>query len=60
MYCWFVRGRIKDKIDTIYAIKHQVYCINYSLQLLRKQPPLITVACLMDSCHFLKWIYKGY
>ena len=27
LYCWFVRGRIKEKIDTIYAIKHQVYCI---------------------------------
>ena len=26
-HCWFMRGRIKEKIDTIYAIKHQVYCI---------------------------------
>ena len=30
--CWFVRGRIKEKISTIYAIKDQVYCIEYTVQ----------------------------
>ena len=29
---WFVRGRIKEKIDIIYAIKHQVYCIANTAQ----------------------------
>ena len=30
--CWFVRGRIKGKNGTIYAIKHQVYCIANTAQ----------------------------
>ena len=32
MYCWFVRGRIKEKISTIYAIKYQVYCMENTVQ----------------------------
>ena len=30
--CWFVRGRIKEKISTIYAIKYQVYCMENTVQ----------------------------
>ena len=30
--CWFVRGRIKEKIGTIYAIKNQVYCMENTAQ----------------------------
>ena len=30
--CWFVRGRIKEKIGTIYAIKYQVYCMENTAQ----------------------------
>ena len=32
LYCWFVRGRIKEKISTIYAIKYQVYCMENTVQ----------------------------
>ena len=32
VYCWFVRGRIKEKISTIYAIKYQVYCMENIVQ----------------------------
>ena len=31
-HCWFVRGRIKEKISTIYAIKYQVYCMENTVQ----------------------------
>ena len=34
--CWFVRGRIKENISTIYAIKYQVYCMEYTVQWLVK------------------------
>ena len=30
--CWFVRGRIKEKISAIYAIKYQVYCMENTVQ----------------------------
>ena len=30
--CWFVHGRIKEKITTIYAIKYQVYCMENTVQ----------------------------
>ena len=30
--CWFVCGRIKEKISTIYAIKYQVYCMENTVQ----------------------------
>ena len=30
--CWFVRGRIQEKISTIYAIKYQVYCMENTVQ----------------------------
>ena len=32
LICWCMRGRIKEKIDTIYAIKHQVYSIANTAQ----------------------------
>ena len=32
IFCWFVRGRIKEKISTIYAIKYQVYCMENTVQ----------------------------
>ena len=32
MICWFVRGRIKEKISTIYAIKYEVYCMENTVQ----------------------------
>ena len=30
--CWFVHGRIKEKISTIYAIEYQVYCMENTVQ----------------------------
>ena len=30
--CWFARGRIKEKISTIYAIKYQVYSMENTVQ----------------------------
>ena len=69
-YCWFVRGRIKEKIGTIYVIKYQVYCMENTAQWsvntiqlfnfsLRKQPPLIILARLYGFLSLLKWIDKG-
>ena len=54
---WFVRGRIKEKISAIYAIKYQVYCMENTVQWsantvvililignqCSKQPPLISL-----------------
>ena len=58
--CWFVCGRIKEKVSTIYAIKYQVYCmeIQYSDQQIQynyfnlpcsKQPPLISMPAYVYS-----------
>ena len=33
--CWFVRGRIKAKSSTLYAIKCQACCIANIVQLLK-------------------------
>ena len=30
--CWFVHGRIKEKISTIYTIKYHVYCMENTVQ----------------------------
>ena len=62
MYCWFVRGRIKEKISTIilYAIKYQVYCMEDTVQWsantvqlfnlpCSKQPPLISMPAYVYS-----------
>ena len=56
--CWFVHGRIKEKIDTIYVIKYQVYCIGNTVQwsantvqLVCVNNPLGPPTVYVDSCH---------
>ena len=62
-FCWFVRGRIKEKISAIYAIKYQVYCMENIVQWsantvvililvcnqYSKQPPLISLHAYVYS-----------
>ena len=70
---WLVRGRIKEKISTIYAIevscalyeKYSTVGSNYSTVILilvcsqcSKQPPLIIFACLCGFLTLLKWSHK--